>query len=223
MEMKIDSAFIKAQREQRAWSQEHLAAVTGLGLRTIQRIETTGAASYESARALATVLDVEVAELRDESAGVVAGGPRISVPLRPLLGVVAVLVAGGALFLARNSFADQVLVDVGVALNSTTPGSAAIETSEWFTQFIVDEGTLVPKVNDLRLKELRFTIVPKLLPNEMILIEMQVFEQKADELELLVTAPRLVIADGQKAEVVTGDEARSFRFSITPRRRSRVL
>ena len=45
---------------------------------------------------------------------------------------------------------------------------------------------------------------------------------KADGLELLVTAPRLVVADGQKAEVVTGDEVRSFRFSITPRRWSRL-
>ena len=62
----------------------------------------------------------------------------------------------------------------------------------------------------------------KLLPNDRILIEMQVFEQKPDGLESLVTAPRLVIADGQEAEVRTGDEARSFRFSITPRRQSRL-
>jgi len=220
MDMKVDSSYIKAQREQRAWSQEHLAEVTGLGLRTIQRIETTGMASYESARSLAAVFGVEVADFRDLREP--AGGPRISVPLRPLLGVLAALVTGGALFLASYSFADQVLVDVGVALKSTTPGSTAIETGEWFTQFVVDDGTLVPGVNDLRLQELRFTIVAKLLPTGPILIEMQVFEQKADGLELLVTAPRLVVADGQKAEVVTGDEVRSFRFSITPRRWSRL-
>jgi len=39
--------------------------------------------------------------------------------VRPLLGVLAALVTGGGLFLASNSFADQVLVDVGVALKST--------------------------------------------------------------------------------------------------------
>jgi len=217
MDMKVDSSYLKAQREQRAWSQEHLAEVTGLGLRTIQRIETTGTASYESARSLAAVFGVDVADFRDLQEP--AGGPRISVPLRPLLGVLAALVMGGALFLASNSFADQVLVDVGVALKATTPGSAAVETGEWFTQFIVDDGT---GVNDLRLQELRFSIVAKLLPNDRILIEMQVFEQKPDGLESLVTAPRLVIADGQEAEVRTGDEARSFRFSITPRRQSRL-
>jgi transcriptional regulator with XRE-family HTH domain len=218
MDMKVDSSYLKAQREQRAWSQEHLAEVTGLGLRTIQRIETTGTASYESAKSLAAVFGVEVADLRDERAQ--AGGPRISVPLRPLLGVLAALVTGGALFLASNSFADQVLMDVGVRLNTTTPGSTAVETSEWFTQFVVDDGMLVPDVNDLRLQELRFTIVPKLLPNGPILIEMQIFEQQGDS-EVLVSSRRHVIADGQKVEVVTGDEARSFRFSVTPRRHSR--
>jgi hypothetical protein len=173
-----------------------------------------------SARSLAAVFDVEVADLRDLRAP--AGGPRISVPLRPLrplLGVLAALVTGGALFLASNGFADQVLMDVSVTLNTTTPGSAAIETSEWKTQMIVHEGMLVEDVNDLRLKELRFTIVPILLADGMILIEMQVFKQQGDS-EVLVTAPRLVIADGQEAEVRTGDEGRSFRFSITPRRQS---
>ena len=220
MDMKVDSSYLKAQRGQRAWSQEHLAEVTGLGLRTIQRIETTGTASYESAKSLAAVFDVEVADLRDVHEP--TGGPRISVPLRPLLGVVAALVTGGALFLVSNSFADQVLMDVGVRRTTTTPGSTAVETSEWFTQVVVNEGTLVPNVNDMRLKELRFTIVPNLLPDGMILIEMQVFEQQGDS-EVLVIAQRHVIADGQKAEVRTGDEARSFRFSITPRRQSRLF
>ena len=220
MDMKVDSSYLKAQRGQRAWSQEHLAEVTGLGLRTIQRIETTGTASYESAKSLAAVFDVEVADLRDVHEP--TGGPRISVPLRPLLGVVAALVTGGALFLVSNSFADQVLMDVGVRRTTTTPGSTAVETSEWFTQVVVDQGTLVPNVNDMRLKELRFTIVPNLLPDGMILIEMQVFEQQGDS-EVLVSAQRHVIADGQEAEVRTGDEARSFRFSITPRRQSRLF
>ena len=64
MDMRIDSRKIRAERETRAWSQEHLATVSGLGLRTIQRIEKTGAASFESARALAAVFEVSVADLR---------------------------------------------------------------------------------------------------------------------------------------------------------------
>ena len=64
--MKLNAAVIRQQREKRAWSQEHLAGVTGLALRTIQRIESTGAASYESAGAIAAVFDLPVTALRDE-------------------------------------------------------------------------------------------------------------------------------------------------------------
>ena len=224
MDMKVDSSYIKAQREQRAWSQEHLAEVTGLGLRTIQRIETTGAASYESARSLAAVFEVDVAKLRDERARS-DSGPRLSIPLRPFLGVLAALAAGAALLVATRSFADQVLMDVGIRLNAPIPGSTGVDTREWFTQVVVDDGTLVPNVNEMRLEELRFTIVPKLLPDGLILIEMQIFEQKGenDVLDVLLSSPRLVIRDGQKAEVETGDEARRFRFSITPRRHPRPV
>ena len=66
MEMKVDGRLIRSERERRAWSQEHLAQVAGLGRRTIQRIETTGLASYESAKALASVLELSMSSLRPE-------------------------------------------------------------------------------------------------------------------------------------------------------------
>jgi len=64
MEMQIDSKRIRSERENRAWSQEHLAKLTGLGLRTVQRIESTGLASYESVSAIAAVLEISVGDLR---------------------------------------------------------------------------------------------------------------------------------------------------------------
>ena len=63
MEMRIDSQRIRTERSQRAWSQEHLAKVANLGLRTIQRIETAGLASNESVSAIASALDLSVAAL----------------------------------------------------------------------------------------------------------------------------------------------------------------
>jgi len=63
--MKLKSAVVRQEREKRAWSQEHLADVTGLALRTIQRIESTGSASYESAGAIAAVFDLPVTALRE--------------------------------------------------------------------------------------------------------------------------------------------------------------
>jgi transcriptional regulator with XRE-family HTH domain len=65
MYMKLNSSAIRQEREKRAWSQEHLAGVTGLALRTIQRIESTGVASYESAGAIAAVFGLPVTALRE--------------------------------------------------------------------------------------------------------------------------------------------------------------
>lgn len=64
MDMKIDGARVKLERQQRAWTQEHLAGATGVSLRTIQRIETTGTASYDSLNALAAVFSLSVSDLR---------------------------------------------------------------------------------------------------------------------------------------------------------------
>lgn len=64
MDVKVNSNLIKTERESRGWTQEHLANVAGLSLRTIQRIEKTGTASFESVTALASVLAVSIAELR---------------------------------------------------------------------------------------------------------------------------------------------------------------
>lgn len=64
--MRINAKLVKRERKKRAWSQEHLARVTGLGMRTIQRIESTGLASNESVASIATVLEMNVPELLGE-------------------------------------------------------------------------------------------------------------------------------------------------------------
>ena len=53
MSFKADSTKIKRWREERHWSQEHLADLAGIGVRTLQRIETGEAASPDSLKALA--------------------------------------------------------------------------------------------------------------------------------------------------------------------------
>jgi transcriptional regulator with XRE-family HTH domain len=63
MDMKIDAALIKKLRDERAWSQEHLAAVSGLSLRTIQRVEADGNAAPETRLALAAAFAIDVAQL----------------------------------------------------------------------------------------------------------------------------------------------------------------
>jgi transcriptional regulator with XRE-family HTH domain len=63
MDMRVDADQIRLERTNRAWSQEHLANVTDLGLRTIQRIEAAGAASNESISAIAAAFQIPVSSL----------------------------------------------------------------------------------------------------------------------------------------------------------------
>src|SRR5262245_18124385 len=67
MEMNVDAKRIRLERERRAWTQAQLAGATGLGLRTVQRIEREGSASFESAQAIAAALELAIADLRSES------------------------------------------------------------------------------------------------------------------------------------------------------------
>jgi transcriptional regulator with XRE-family HTH domain len=63
MAFKADADKIKRWREERHWSQEHLAELAGIGLRTVQRIENGDTASRESLTALAAAFNVEAIAL----------------------------------------------------------------------------------------------------------------------------------------------------------------
>ncbi|MFD2177598.1 pentapeptide repeat-containing protein [Veronia pacifica] len=63
----LNGRTIREKRLGRGWSQEQLASVSGLGLRTIQRIETDGSCSLESQQALAAVLENPLSELTDNA------------------------------------------------------------------------------------------------------------------------------------------------------------
>ena len=86
MDVQVDGDLIRLERARRAWSQEHLAEAASIGVRTIQRIEATGVASYESVRAISAVLEIPLGVLQAEdgspsqapSVGVAPGGTRSS-------------------------------------------------------------------------------------------------------------------------------------------------
>lgn len=54
---------VRAAREARGWSQEHLADASGVGLRTIQRVEAGARCSPENKLALCAALGIEVTDL----------------------------------------------------------------------------------------------------------------------------------------------------------------
>jgi transcriptional regulator with XRE-family HTH domain len=65
----VDSEKIKRFRTERAWSQEQLAEIAGIGTRSVQRIETSGKASLESVRALASAFGIDANDLLRRPSG----------------------------------------------------------------------------------------------------------------------------------------------------------
>jgi transcriptional regulator with XRE-family HTH domain len=101
MDVQVNGNLIRLEREKRAWSQEHLAGAAGIGVRTIQRIEATGVASYESVRAISAVLGMSVGALRAGHAPPV----RVRFALRWLGAALALaLIAGTSGFLLLHDY-----------------------------------------------------------------------------------------------------------------------
>lgn len=71
METNVNCALIKELRLKKSWSQEKLADIAGVSLRTIQRIETHGVASLQSRSAIANAFELEPAELSAKEHGLI--------------------------------------------------------------------------------------------------------------------------------------------------------
>ncbi|MBL4789380.1 MAG: helix-turn-helix transcriptional regulator [Kordiimonadaceae bacterium] len=61
--MDIKASVIKAERQSRSWTQQHLADVCNLSLRTVQRVERFGSAAPETVMELCSVLEIEQVQL----------------------------------------------------------------------------------------------------------------------------------------------------------------
>lgn len=55
---------VKTRRLDRAWTQEQLAEIAGIAVRTVQRVEQGHPASLETCKAIAAAFGIDVADLR---------------------------------------------------------------------------------------------------------------------------------------------------------------
>lgn len=67
-DMKLNAKTVKRLRTDRAWSQEQLADIADVSLRTIQRVEADGSASRETRMALAAAFEIDVRDLAEPEA-----------------------------------------------------------------------------------------------------------------------------------------------------------
>ncbi|WP_249977997.1 DUF4177 domain-containing protein [Vreelandella olivaria] len=61
--MKINSALVLEHRLKRSLSQDEFSIISGLSIRTIQRIEKDGMASLQSKKAIAAALEIDIRDL----------------------------------------------------------------------------------------------------------------------------------------------------------------
>jgi transcriptional regulator with XRE-family HTH domain len=205
MEMQVDGRLIRFRRERRAWSQEHLATVAGLGLRTVQRIETTGLASYESIRAVAAVLEIPVSELTARGDSARRRLPRLRAFVRlGSVGAAAALALVGV-FLARSVLARDVMLTVGLAVNDEDLGTSGLVTADGKdAELHVDDS-------------LRVLIVPTIRPKGFVLLELRIYLSEAGHF-VLASQPKLVTPNASPAEVrLSTAEGNTFGLVITPR------
>ncbi len=204
MELKVNSQFVRSKRQQRAWSQEHLAHVSGLGIRTVQRIEGTGLASYESAKAIASVLEIPVAELIEQSAPAnqslgwgFARKRRIAIMISSIVALMSFLIA-------RTVAADQVMLDVGVTVN---------EENQTVSQVTTNEGEdAVIQIED----QYRLLISPTVGDNGEVYLAVRLLKSDGDEY-VQIAQPRLVTPDREEAVIRSVREGGdSIYIKITP-------
>ena len=202
MDMQIDSNRIRTERERRAWSQEHLAEVAGLSLRTIQRMETTGSASFETARSIAAVFALDVAALQ--------ASPPESRPARigrwRYAGLVSSLLVALSAFFFGVAHAGEVMLDVGLTLNKEKLSQSQVVATEGKSAEIRFEG------------QMRLFVNPIVTQDGSILLSMRV-EEPAGSRWVEVGEPRIMVGNGNEGLVkVTSPKGNVFEIAIRPRR-----
>jgi transcriptional regulator with XRE-family HTH domain len=198
MDMQLDPEKIRTERERRGWSQEHLASLTGLSPRTIQRVEAAGIASSETATALAAVFEVDLDALRPTARTKRRWG-------RALAAAVAsgALVTVGAL-ISVEAQAAQLLMDVGLTVGDQAQRPSQVITKDGKAAEIQIDGAW------------RVSVLPTLRPDGTIGLGLQLYQYNGKDY-VLVAHPLLVTNDNTDAEVRLGDTPdRALRVVIRP-------
>jgi transcriptional regulator with XRE-family HTH domain len=203
MDLKIDSALIKAERQSRGWSQEQLAAAAGLGVRTIQRMESGSVASSESAKCLAAVFGVPFSRLLSEK-------PKAFWPRRGIWAAAAAVcaAAGSSLFLMSRANATDIGMAIGLATASTDESRMNLEVN--------DGGEAEIKLE----RNIRLLLRPAIQKDGTIFLATEVYGWDGNGFAL-AGKPALLMRQGEETRLeLSLLNGRSARISIVPRTRT---
>lgn len=199
-EMKLNTDFIKAERERRAWSQNHLADAAGISLRTIQRVESAGTASKETTLAIASALSTSVEQLviASSTAERKRTGFRFGWPL-----ATASVLLVSSLFIAQHAFAKQLMLDVKLGLEGEKHDSRLITEAGEPAEIRIDG-------------KIRVIITPTLTKDGDVFLQTEIYTYKDGDYSL-AGKPGLIIKENAEALVTSDSEKTgSYRLAITP-------
>ncbi|HXS52578.1 MAG TPA: helix-turn-helix transcriptional regulator [Usitatibacter sp.] len=200
MDLMIDSELIKAERQSRGWSQEQLAAAAGLGVRTIQRMESGSMASSESAKCLAAVFGVPFTRL-------VIQKPKAFWRRRRLWAAAAAAcaAAGSSVFLMSRANA----TDIGMAIKL---GTATTDESRMNVE-VNDGGQTEIKLE----RNIRLLLRPTLQKDGTIFLATEIYVWDGTGFNL-VGKPTLRMRQDEETRLKLGLlNGRSARISIVPK------
>lgn len=139
--MNISPNKLKIYRAENGWSQEQLAELSGISLRTIQRAEKEGRCSQESCMALASAFGISPGELNEEFKSSIGDG---TINIGGIIGA-AIILALIATIIAWEwndlnvfinvwalSFNILTLISLSLMTCGLTPTLQALATISWF-------------------------------------------------------------------------------------------
>lgn len=186
MDMKINHKLLRRQREQRAWTQNQLAEVASLSMRTVQRIERNGIAAKESAMALASALDMDLADLLIQSN---SSSTRHTSNRRwwGLVGILTSLIV--SLGWWSTAAAEQVMINLSVKAESGA-------STEGEMQFLNELGAQ----SEVRFNQQFRLLVTAVRQNQGLLLSTEIYDF-IDGDYLLISSPSILIADNELAAI----------------------
>jgi transcriptional regulator with XRE-family HTH domain len=205
MDMIINASLIRNERLKRAWSQEHLAQVSGLGLRTVQRIESGAPASLETVKALAAVLELPVSTLIENT--LPAKTPSLSPldlfkPWRTFIaGCTATLIALGSLFSMQGAVADGIEMDIVITLNGE-------QISKSRGRGESGRSTVI-SINEL----LKIILVPTIKDDRAVLVATEI-DLFADGEFKSFGKPAILVENGKPARMRITNEGSEFQLDL---------
>ncbi|WP_462154282.1 helix-turn-helix transcriptional regulator [Pseudoalteromonas piscicida] len=193
MEMQINKQLIKSKRVERAWSQSELAQISGLSLRTIQRIEKLGTASLESIKALAAVYEVNVMEIQLKPE---TKGAKFTRKAAAFFAGTAVMAAS---VFTLSASAKPVMVD----LMLTSQGQTLADV-----QVLNEEGAFSEIVFSDKLK---IRLTSKIEQENQVKIVTEIYSLSSEG-QVLIASPSVTVQHQKQAEVHFDD----YQLSLSP-------